>query len=78
MIYIFNRFSYKPQIGLNMYKKNELESTFNEIINSKKSNIIVGHVYKHPNMDFNYLVNQLLDKISKEQKQIFSSWRFQH
>ena len=55
-------------------RKNQLESTFIEIINSKKSNIAIGCVYKHPNMDvldFNSLNNQLLDKISKEQKQIF-------
>ena len=35
---------------------------------------IVSCVYKHPNMDvidFNYLINQLPDKILKEQKQIF-------
>ena len=54
--------------------KNELESTFIEIINSKKSNIVVGCFYKHPNMDvldFNSLINQLIEKISKEQKQIF-------
>ena len=66
--------SYKPQTDLNMYEKNELESTFIEIINSKKSNIVVGCVYKHPNMDvldFNSLINQLLDKISNEQKQFF-------
>ena len=44
------------------------------MINSKKSNNVVGYVYKHPNMyvlDFNSLINQLLDNISKEQKQIF-------
>ena len=66
--------SYKPQTDLNMYEKNELESTFIEIINSKKSNIVVGCAYKHPNMDvldFNSLINQLLDKISNEQKQFF-------
>ena len=66
--------SYKPRTDLNMYEKNELESTFIEIINSKKSNIVVGCVYKHPNMDvldFNSLINQLLDKISNEQKQFF-------
>ena len=54
-----------------MCKKNQLESTFIEIINSKKRNIIIGCVYKHPNMDvldFNYFINQLLDNISKEQK----------
>ena len=74
MFYISNSLSYKPRTDLNMCKKTQLESTFIEIINSKKSSIIVNCVYKHPNMDvldFNYLINQLLDKISKEQKQIF-------
>ena len=68
MLYISNHLSYKPQTDLNMCKKNQLEFTFIEIINSKKSNIIVRCVYKHPNMDvvdFNYPVNKLLDKISK-------------
>ena len=35
---------------------------------------MVGCVYKHPSMDvldFHSFINQLLDKISKEQKQIF-------
>ena len=71
MLYVSNRLSYIPRTDLNMYKKNELGSTFIEIINSKKSNIVVGCVYKHPNMDvldFNSLITQLLDKISKEQK----------
>ena len=74
MLYISNHLSYKPRTDLNTCKKNQLESTFIEIINSKKSNIIVGCVCIHPNMDvldFNYLTNQLLDNISKEQKQIF-------
>ena len=74
MLYVSNRLSYKSRTDLNMYKKDQLESTFIETINSKKSNIVVSCVYKHPNMDvldFNSLINQLLDKISKEQKQIF-------
>ena len=74
MFYVSNHFSYKSRTDLNMYKKDQLESTFIETINSKKSNIVVSCVYKHPNMDvldFNSLINQLLDKISKEQKQIF-------
>ena len=50
-------------------------STFIEIVNPKKSNIIVGVIYRHPSMDLtdfncNYL-NQLLENISKEQKSIF-------
>ena len=56
------------------YKKNELQSTFVETVNQKKSNIIVGIIYKHPSMDltdFNcsYL-NKLFENISKEQKSI--------
>ena len=52
-----------------------MESTFIEIINQKKSNIIVGVIYRHPSMDLtdfncNYL-NQLLGNISKELKSVF-------
>ena len=41
----------KSHVDLNMYRKNQRESTFIEIIDSKKSNIVVGCVCKHPNMD---------------------------
>ena len=54
-------------------KKFELESTFIEIINPRKSNIIVGVIYKHPKMDvtdFNNNLNNLLKKINQEQKAI--------
>ena len=46
---------------------------FIEIINIKKANIVVGCIYKHPNMDvieFNNHLTQILE-VSKEQKQIF-------
>ena len=80
LLYIANHLSYKCRNDLNIYKKNELESTFIEIVNPKKSNIIVGVIYRHPSMDLtdfncNYL-NKLLDNISKEQKSIFTTWRF--
>ena len=56
-------------------EKNELELTFIKIVNPKKSNIIVGVIYRHPSIDLtdfncNYL-NKLLENISKEQKSIF-------
>ena len=59
---------------LNIYKKNELEYTFIEIVHPKKSNVIVGVIYRQ-SMDLtdfncNYL-NKLLENISKEQKSIF-------
>ena len=52
-----------------------MESTFIKIFNPKKSNIIVGVIYRHPSMDLTYFncnyLNQLLENISKEQKSIF-------
>ena len=75
LLYIANHLSYKCHNDLNNYKKNELESTFIEIVNLKKSNISVEVIYRHPSMDLadfncNYL-NKLLENISKEQKSIF-------
>ena len=49
MLYASNFLFYKPRTDLNMYLKSQLESTFIEIINSKKSSIVVGCVYKHLN-----------------------------
>ena len=74
LLYIANHLSYIPRQDLNIYEKNELESTFIEIMNPRKSNL-VGSIYKHPSMDLtdfnsNYLSN-LLEKVSKEQKSIF-------
>ena len=48
---------------------------FIEIVNPKKSNIIVGVNCRHPSMDLtdfncNYL-NKLLENISEEQKTVF-------
>ena len=75
LLYIANHLSYKCRNDLNIYKKNELESTFIEIVNPKKSNIVVRVIYRHPSMDLtdfncNYL-NKPLENISKEQKYIF-------
>ena len=52
LLYISHNIAYKPQKDLNIYKTHELESTFIEIINHKKSNIIylilaVPVVYQH-------------------------------
>ena len=75
LLYIANHLSYKSCQDLNIYKKNELESTFTKITNPKKSNFIVGTIYKHPSVDLtdfnsNYL-NNLLEKVSNEHKSVF-------
>ena len=47
LLYIANHLPYKSYNYFNLHKTNQLESTFIEIINSKKSNIIDGCLYKH-------------------------------
>ena len=74
-IYIRNHLSYKTRNDLKIYKSFELESTFIEIFNTKKTYIIIGCIYKHPSMNINEFnddyLNELLDKLSKENKTIF-------
>ena len=71
LLYIVNHLSYKRRSDLNIYNKNEFEFTFIELVNPKKSNIILGVIYKHLSMDltdFNCnCLNKLLD---------FPTWRF--
>ena len=65
--------------GIFTKKKLELESTFTEKINPKKSNIIVSAIYRHPKMDVTKLnnicdvnkLNTLLKKINQERKTVF-------
>ena len=47
LIYIRNHQSYETRNDLKIYKSFELESTFIEICNPKKTNIIIGCIYKH-------------------------------
>ena len=75
VLYIKNTLSYVSRPNLQIYKPHLLESNFVEIINPKKTNIIIGCIYRHPSMDleeFNecYL-SILLEKLSKENKSVF-------
>ena len=51
LLYIANHLLYTICSDLKIYKKFELESTFIEMINPRKSNIIVGVIYRYPEMD---------------------------
>ena len=49
----------------------------------KKSNIVIGCIYKHPNRDVpdfkNNCLNQIFEIVSKEQKEVYSSfWRLSY
>ena len=76
LLYINKKHSYKICKDLKLYKPHKIESVFVEVIMPKKTNIIVGCIYRHPDNnidDFNsnYL-RPILHKLSKESsKKIF-------
>ena len=49
LLYPVSQLTYKPL--LNIFKANQLEYTSVETINRKKSNDIIGCLYKHPSTD---------------------------
>ena len=71
LLYVSKTLNSKIRKNLQIYKSKELESTFIEIVNKKKKNILVGYIYRHPCIDnFNddYL-QPLLAKLSSQNKQ---------
>ena len=75
MLYIANHLSYILRHDLKIYKTSELEPTFIELINSKKENVLIGCIYRHPYMsqeEFNkYYLNNFLGKLAMEKKTVF-------
>ena len=73
-LYFSEKFNYKRRDDLRIYESKQLESVFVEILSEKNGqNLIVGCVYKHPNLDvsdFNNYLHRLLEKISGENKKI--------
>ena len=69
--YITNHLSYKRRNDLNIYKRNEWEPTVIEVVNAKKSNIIVGVTYIHLSMDLTDFNCNYLNKLS------LYTWRLQ-
>ena len=71
-IYIRNSLTFKVRNDLNMIKSRFLESSFVEIIQPKKENIVIGCIYKHPTLCKTEFVNNYLSPklhlISKENK----------
>ena len=59
--YIGNHMIYKPRNDLSIYKTAKLESSFIEVINTKKSDVIIGAIHRHPNMDVDGLFSRRLE-----------------
>ena len=74
LLYLKNKLNYISRKVFKIYKKNELESTFIEILTSSDNNIIVGCIYRHPCMhpsEFNKIyLKDLLENLSHENKTI--------
>ena len=71
LLYISEKFDYKPRKDLQIYISKQIESTFVEIIRPNRNNIIVGCIYKHHTIsqkDFRELLSPLMYKVSKEKK----------
>ena len=67
-LYIANNLSYICCNDLNIYDQNELESSFIEIVNPKKSNIIVGVIHTHPSMDVTAFNSSYLNKLLEKER----------
>ena len=74
LLYNANHLSHKCRNDLNIYKKNELESTFIEIVDLKDSNIIVRVICRHPSMDLTDFNSSYLNyyKILQKKKDLSS------
>ena len=75
MLYINKRHSYKTRPDFSIYKPNKFESVFVEVVFPKKSNLIVGCIYKTYMQIFirtfnDHCPNPLLDNLSKEANKI--------
>ena len=64
LIYISNKFIYKPRRDLEIYQPKQIESTFTEIVMPKGKNIIVGCIYRHHTIDIG--LQPLLVKLNNE------------
>ena len=63
LIYIASHLAYKPRTEFQIYEKRDLKSSFIEITNPKKSNIFIGCIYRHGNMDLNDFNNEYLNPL---------------
>ena len=75
LIYVSENINSKERTDLEklLYKTEVLESTFIEINNQHKKNILIGCIYRHPSMDLGEFNNDYLipfmDSFSKKDKQ---------
>ena len=73
LLYISSTLNYKPRNDSLLYKPLHLESIFIEIILPKKTNLIVGCIYRHLCMSINQfidIISPIIHQIAAENKTI--------
>ena len=74
------KLNYISQKVFSIYKKNELESTFIEIVTSSGKNITVGCIYRqqymHPSKFNDIYLKDLLENLSQENKTTYTMRNF--
>ena len=82
LLYIDKNLRYRSRSELTLYKSKEIESSFIEIIEPKKKNIIIGCIYKHSNVSVREFKNDflklLLEKLSFQKKESYSNGGLQY
>ena len=63
MLYIHKDLRHRLRSDLTLYKSKEIESSFIEIIESKKENTIVGCIYKRLNVPVGEFTNDFLEPL---------------
>lgn len=70
-LFIKESINFKSRQDLDLNNYNIMESIFIELLKTNESNVIIGTIYRPPNADIDLFIskmNELLTKISKEQK----------
>ena len=60
LTYIDQNVKYKIREDLKLYKSEEIESIFLEIIKNNQKNVIVGCIYKHPGVAIQEFTNDFI------------------
>ena len=80
LLHIDKSVKYKSRKDLHLNKPKETESTFIEVIETKKRNVVIGCIYKYLKITIKEFLNDFLEsvfiKISFEKKGSYSNGRF--
>ena len=63
LLYIDKSLKYKLKKDLNLNKPKKIESTFIEIIETKKKNTVIGCIYKHRKVPIKEFLNDYLQPL---------------